>query len=86
MVSSFRESLKQRVKARVEVMTLLKITFDGDALNGMLILDNDFAEKMERFAPHLSVLDLRKPRTISKAVTIPAPAVVTMSNWLAEGQ
>ena len=59
--------------------------FDGDALNGMIILDHDMYCRMQRFAPHLGVLDLDRPRSISKNIVIPPPVLSTISNWMYKG-
>lgn len=63
-----------------------KATFDGDQLNGMIILDLSTADKLERLAPYHSVLDLQNPRTISRNIALPAPVVATISNWLHESE
>lgn len=60
--------------------------FDGDALNGMLILDDVMYRSMQRLAPHHGVLDLTRPRKLSRNIKIPAPVVATMSNWLHQGR
>ena len=60
--------------------------FDGDALNGMLILDQNMKKKLQRFAPHLGVLDLDKPRSISKNIVLHSPTLSTISNWMYEGK
>jgi hypothetical protein len=60
--------------------------FDGDALNGMIILDHDMYSRMQRLAPHLGVLDLDRPRAISKNIVIPPPVLSTISNWMYRGQ
>ena len=60
--------------------------FDGDALNGMLILDYRMKKLLDRLAPHHGVLDLKKPRTLSKNIKIPAPVTTTISAWVHEGR
>jgi hypothetical protein len=60
--------------------------FDGDALNGILVLDHRMYEALSRLQPHLGLLDTRKPRTLSKNGIIPAPVITTMSAWVHEGE
>lgn len=60
--------------------------FDGDALNGMLVLDHKQWEYLRRLAPHHGVLDLTRPRTLSRNIKIPAPVVATIGNWMHEGR
>ena len=60
--------------------------FDGDALNGMLILDQKQFEHMQRLAPHHGVLDLTRPNKISRNIKLPPPVVSTMSAWVHEVQ
>lgn len=59
--------------------------FDGDALWGELSLDNQYAESMERLAPFTGVMDLNRPFTVSRNVTLPPPLVATITNWIIEG-
>lgn len=59
--------------------------FDGDALWGELSLDNQYAEHMERLAPFTGVMDLNRPFTVSRNVTLPPPLVATITNWIIEG-
>lgn len=56
--------------------------FDGDALNIILIPDKRIYERVKRLEPHLTALDLRKPRAISSNLSMPAPVITTISNWL----
>lgn len=55
-----------------------------DQLNGMLILDLETAKRLERLQPHHNVLDLQKPRALSRDIALPAPVLATISNWLYE--
>lgn len=83
-----------RVKTEVEINTIsmsvlvLKAPnadFDGDALNGLIILDEVMYQNLQRLAPHLGVLDLQRPRTLSKNIALPAPVLSTISNWMYDG-
>lgn len=58
--------------------------FDGDALNGMVILDERMYHILQAMAPHHGVLDLKKPRTLSGNIKIPAPVVNTISSWVSQ--
>lgn len=60
--------------------------FDGDALNGIVVLDRRMYQALERLAPHLGILDTRMPRTLSKNGIIPAPVISTIGAWLHEGE
>lgn len=60
--------------------------FDGDALNGMLILDNYMYKHLRRLEPHLGVLDLKSPRKLSKNIALPPPIVTTIGGWMYEGR
>lgn len=70
------------ISMSVLVLKAPNADFDGDALNGMLILDNDMYQKLQRLAPHHGVLDLKKPRTLSNNIQIPAPVISTISDWV----
>lgn len=54
----------------------------GDELNLCLLLDQVKHDAFGRLAPHLSVLDTDKPRSVSRNITMPPPVLVTMGNWL----
>lgn len=80
-----------RVRQEVRINTISLSTlilkapnadFDGDEMNGLIILDHKLYEAMQALAPHNGVLDLRKPRTISNNLTIPSPVLATIGNWL----
>lgn len=58
------------------------MTFDGDALNVLIVLDDRMYERAARLAPHLGVLDLKKPRALSKNIVIPPPVITTISAWV----
>lgn len=60
--------------------------FDGDALNGTLILDDEMSHKLEAFAPYHGVMDLTDPMTLSRNINIPSPVISTMSAWLNKGR
>lgn len=60
--------------------------FDGDQLNGLIILDNRLWEKVHAaHAPHMGFMDLMRPRTVSRNAAIPAPVLSTTNAWLAGG-
>lgn len=59
--------------------------FDGDELNMLLILDHYTHDRLSRLAPHLSVLDLERPRSVSRNIKMPSPVLVTIGNWLTNG-
>lgn len=53
-----------------------------DALNYMLILDNELSSDLSNLDPHKSAFELDTPRTISGNMSMPKTAVATMSNWI----
>lgn len=62
----------------------LGCTIVTDELNGLLILDARTNERCERLAPYHSVLDLQKPRTLSRNIALPQPVLATMGRWIHE--
>ena len=74
------------VSLSVLVLAGMNADFDGDALNGMLIHDAKTLKRMERLAPHLGVMDLNQPRALSGHIALPAPVVITIANWVHEGE
>ncbi len=59
--------------------------FDGDALNGLIILDTYMFDKLERLAPHHGVLDLLKPCSVSGKIDLPGPVKSTIGAFLRGG-
>ena len=57
-------------------------TFDGDALNGVIMLDDATSEAMERLATHHGMLDLQRPYAISPDMALPAPVISMVDEWL----
>jgi hypothetical protein len=55
--------------------------YDGDEMNLTLILDKHTRTKMERLAPYLGVMDLKRPWTISGNIKLPAPVITTINAW-----
>lgn len=74
------------VSLSVLVLSGMNADFDGDALNGMLIHDMATFDRMERLSPHLGVMDLNSPRELSGHIALPAPVVITIANWVHEGE
>ena len=56
--------------------------FDGDELNGMLAIDNFTAEQLEGIKPHKSTFSLKKVREVTGNLSMPKPAVATISDWV----
>jgi hypothetical protein len=48
----------------------------------IIILDKRQMVAMERLEPHLGVMDVKKPRTVSNNIGLPSPPLTTMVNWL----
>lgn len=81
--------VKPDVNVKTVSLSLLVIShmnadFDGDALGGMLILDDETLVSADRLAAHTGVLDLEKARTISGKISLPGPVVATYANWMHE--
>lgn len=55
--------------------------FDGDAMNGVLALDNKTARALRPLLPHESVLELNTPRALSDNASLPKPVVSTIAAW-----
>lgn len=72
------------ISMSVIVLKAPNADFDGDQLNGMLILDTATAERCERLAPYHSVLDLQKPKTLSSNIAFPPPVLATLGRWIHE--
>lgn len=56
--------------------------FDGDAMNGMIILDLKMLDYMDRLAPEMGVMDLGRAWKFSSNIAMPPPAVTTLSSYL----
>ena len=69
-----------------ELNEFIEHNVDGDALNGMLILDEEMNESLKRLSPHLGVLDTDKPRSISKNIVLHSPPLTTIRNWMYKGR
>lgn len=53
-----------------------------DALNGMIILDLEMLDYMDRLAPEMGVMDLGRAWKISSNIAMPPPMVTTLSSYL----
>lgn len=56
--------------------------FDGDALNGMVILDEKMYQQFQRLAPHHGVMDLTRPYKISRNIKLPPQVVSTIGAYV----
>lgn len=56
--------------------------FDGDAMNGALILDHELLVHAQRMAPHTGVMDNQTDRTVSNNIALAAPIIATIDNHL----
>jgi hypothetical protein len=57
-----------------------------DQLNATLSIDLITAEELQKLAPHMGAFTLDKPYTVSKNISIPAPVVATIANWMEKDQ
>lgn len=74
------------ISPSVNILSGMNADFDGDALNGIVILDEKTLLKLDPLAPHNGVLDLRNPRAISGHVSLPAPIIATIANFIHHGR
>lgn len=70
------------ISLSVLVLRGFNADFDGDEMNLWLIPDHVTHRRLSRLAPHLCALDLNEPRRISGNLSMPAPAVATIANWM----
>lgn len=56
--------------------------FDGDALNGILILDAVMRRGLEKLASHYGVMDMHTPWKLSGDIALPGPVLSTIDHWL----
>lgn len=57
-----------------------------DALNGTLLLSNRLESSFRALAPHFGVLDLDRPRSMSRNQSLAPPVASTVSQWLQRGK
>ena len=74
------------IRLSVLILKAFNCDFDGDALNGLLLLSNDVIERSKRLEPHLYTLDVNSPRKISGFLALPAPIMSTIGNWINNGK
>lgn len=55
--------------------------FDGDALNAVLLLDDQMVEYMDGLLPHKSTFSFDRPFAISSDLDLPKPTVALLNNW-----
>ena len=55
-----------------------------DQMNLVMALDNKMSRELEQLAPHKSMLDMNKPRSLTNNAAIPKPVASTIANWLDE--
>ena len=60
--------------------------FDGDTLNGVIILDKKMYKDVYMLSPHYGVLSLQKPLQVGSNVGMAKPVISTIDNWLMEGR
>ncbi len=66
----------------VLVLRNLNADFDGDNVNVSMSLDHRTTRDQRTLAPHMSVIDMDKPRSISSAQALPKPVASTIAEWL----
>lgn len=55
--------------------------FDGDALNAVLLLDDQMVEYMDGLLPHKSAFTFDRPFAVSSDLDLPKPTVAMLNNW-----
>jgi hypothetical protein len=58
--------------------------FDGDALNGMLAIDEETIKAWYCLSPHSNIFELTTPKKMAGNNSIPKPVLATMANWLTD--
>lgn len=56
--------------------------FDGDQMNGYLIIDQNILSFLCRLHPSTGVMDLNNANEISSNLDIPKPLTSTIDNWI----
>lgn len=57
-----------------------------DELNGTLLLSNRLERAFRVMAPHMGVLDLDRPRMMSRNQAMPPPVASTIGQWVHRGK
>jgi hypothetical protein len=69
----------------VKILVGFNADFDGDELNLMMILDHEIHRALYPLSPHMSSLDVTKPRRLSSNLKLQPPVASTINNWLTRG-
>lgn len=78
----FKDPTINAIGVSTLILKQLNADFDGDELHVMPALDLAIAKVFDRMAPHLSVADLNKPKTISGYLTLPTQVLSIAANYL----
>jgi hypothetical protein len=72
----------------LSVLTLrsLNADFDGDALNGLVVLDKKMLRKLQRLEQHHTVLDTNRPRALAQTMKMPEQIVATAGSHVHRGR
>lgn len=73
------------VSMQIQTIKGYNADFDGDEMNGTLLLDIWSAEKAENLAPHKSTIDTGEPRKISGNMAKSKPSISNIAAYLEEG-
>ena len=66
----------------VKILVGYNADFDGDELNMLLLLDHEIQRALYPLSPHMSSLDVTKPRKLSSNLKIQTPVAATINTWL----
>jgi len=64
-----------------ETLSAPNADFDGDQMNGMIILDLYTSSKLRVLSPAYYVADIETPRQLSNFIQLPVPTCQTLRNW-----
>lgn len=76
------DPLDLSASASILIVKAFNLDFDGDAANFAVAIDNFMAKLWEALSPHNNVVVLGKPREISQNLSLPAPVVSTINNFI----
>lgn len=61
---------------------MLNLTFDGDMLQGKLLIDNKEKQQFSRLQPHLGIMDTDTPFQVKGIMTLHPESITMVNKWL----
>lgn len=77
-----RDPDSMTIMLSVLATTLFNADFDGDAMNLLMATDNYMREQFSALQTHKSVYDYNRPFKLNDAISLPAPILSTVANWM----